>query len=174
MLFDKIRKLSEQRGENLKTVSKKLGLSENAIYKWKTQSPNIENVMKVAEYFNVSLDYLTGFQEEVNELEKHMTAEDLLLKFEKANFEVEHTNDNGIETVYINHFDHGTVKIMNYYDFLEHGLSLLKELKQKYHQDDDEIQTIAAHHDGEEWTDEELDEIERFKEFVRMKRKQQE
>lgn len=39
--------------------------------------------------------------------------------------------------------------------------------------DDTEVNTIAAHHDGEEWTDEELDEIERFKEFVRMKRKQQ-
>ncbi len=33
------------------------------------------------------------------------------------------------------------------------------------------IETIAAHHDGDEWTEEELDEIERFKEFVRMKRK---
>jgi transcriptional regulator with XRE-family HTH domain len=30
--------------------------------------------------------------------------------------------------------------------------------------------TIAAHHDGEEWTDEELEEIERFKEFVRSRR----
>jgi len=38
----------------------------------------------------------------------------------------------------------------------------------------DEIQTIAAHHDGEDWTEEELEEIEQFKEFVRMKRKQQE
>lgn len=37
-----------------------------------------------------------------------------------------------------------------------------------------EIQTIAAHHDGEDWTEEELAEIERFKEFVKLKRKQQE
>ena len=35
----------------------------------------------------------------------------------------------------------------------------------------DEIHTIAAHHDGEEWTDEELDEIEEFKKFVLSKRK---
>lgn len=33
------------------------------------------------------------------------------------------------------------------------------------------IHTIAAHHDGEEWTDEELDEIEEFKKFVLSKRK---
>lgn len=36
----------------------------------------------------------------------------------------------------------------------------------------DDIQTIAAHHEGDEWTDEELDEIEAFKQFVRSKRKQ--
>lgn len=34
------------------------------------------------------------------------------------------------------------------------------------------IETIAAHHEGEDWTEEELEEIERFKEFVRMKRQQ--
>ncbi|WP_019851512.1 helix-turn-helix transcriptional regulator [Desulfitobacterium sp. PCE1] len=34
-----------------------------------------------------------------------------------------------------------------------------------------EPETIAAHHDGEEWTDEELAEIERFKEFVRSKKR---
>jgi hypothetical protein len=36
------------------------------------------------------------------------------------------------------------------------------------------IETIAAHHDGDEWTEEELEEIEAFKEFVRMRRKQKE
>lgn len=34
-----------------------------------------------------------------------------------------------------------------------------------------EPETIAAHHDGEEWTDDELAEIERFKEFVRSKKR---
>lgn len=32
------------------------------------------------------------------------------------------------------------------------------------------ITTIAAHHDSEDWTDEELDEIEAFKKFVLSKR----
>lgn len=36
-----------------------------------------------------------------------------------------------------------------------------------------DILTIAAHHDGEDWTEEELREIERFKEFLRSKRKSQ-
>ncbi|SJZ38382.1 helix-turn-helix domain-containing protein [Garciella nitratireducens] len=34
-----------------------------------------------------------------------------------------------------------------------------------------EPETIAAHHEGDEFTEEELEEIEKFKEFVRMRRK---
>lgn len=34
-----------------------------------------------------------------------------------------------------------------------------------------EVQTIAAHHDDEEWSDEELAEIEEFKKYVLSKRK---
>lgn len=34
-----------------------------------------------------------------------------------------------------------------------------------------EIHTIAAHHEGENWTDEELQEIEDFKKFILSKRK---
>lgn len=33
-----------------------------------------------------------------------------------------------------------------------------------------EIHTIAAHHDGEDWTEEELEAIEKFKKFVRSER----
>lgn len=37
--------------------------------------------------------------------------------------------------------------------------------------DSNSVDTIAAHHDGEEWTDEEIAEIEEFKKFVLSKRK---
>lgn len=35
---------------------------------------------------------------------------------------------------------------------------------------DDEPQTIAAHFDGDEYTEEELDEIKKFAEFIKSKR----
>jgi|SRR5690625_769162 len=60
MLFDRIKKLSQEQGQSLKTVSKNLGLSENAIYKWKNQNPNSEVLNDLADYFNVSVDYLLG------------------------------------------------------------------------------------------------------------------
>lgn len=37
-------------------------------------------------------------------------------------------------------------------------------------EDKSEIQTLAAHHDGDDWTKEELDELEQFKAYVRSKR----
>lgn len=55
---------------------------------------------------------------------------------------------------------------------LEYKRILLDRLERamqlSYLHDDDS--TIAAHHDGEDWTEEELEEIERFKQFVKMKR----
>lgn len=48
----------------------------------------------------------------------------------------------------------------------------LDELLDIHIDKDSEIETIAAHHEGEEWTEEELAEIERFKEFVRSRKRQ--
>lgn len=104
MLFSRVKTLADERGENIKTVATKLGFSENAFYKWKTQSPKSDTIEKVADYFNVSTDYLLG-----------------------------RTDNKYIHT---------------------------------------DIETIAAHHVDEDWTEEELEEIERFKEFVKMKRNQ--
>lgn len=45
-------------------------------------------------------------------------------------------------------------------------------VKAEYFVDEqDEPQTIAAHFDGEEYTEEEIDEIKQFAEFVKNKRK---
>ena len=52
------------------------------------------------------------------------------------------------------------------------GLGITIEDLEKRATDGEIVETIAAHHVGDEWTDEELEEIERFKEFVRQKRQQ--
>lgn len=62
--FERIKFLANKQGKNLKTVATDLGFSENALYKWKNQSPTTENLSKVADYFGVSLDYLVGRKEE--------------------------------------------------------------------------------------------------------------
>jgi len=101
-LVKKIKSLCDDKKVTVAELERKSGISNGQIRRWDNSSPKIENIQKVADYFNVSVDYLLG------------------------------------------------------------------------RTDDEEIETIAAHHDGEDWTDEELEEIERFKRFVKSNRKQQE
>lgn len=51
------------------------------------------------------------------------------------------------------------------------GLRITTDQLEKMTLNDESIDTIAAHHDGEEWSEEELEEIKIFKEFVKSKRK---
>ncbi|EPI24987.1 helix-turn-helix domain-containing protein [Enterococcus faecium] len=60
MLFERVKDLAKKRNKNLKQVAEEIGLSENAFYKWKNQSPKAETLQKVADYFGVTTDYLLG------------------------------------------------------------------------------------------------------------------
>ena len=59
-LVERIKKISKQRGWNVKTTAKKAGIGENSIYRWKTQNPTSESLAKVANVLGVSTDYLLG------------------------------------------------------------------------------------------------------------------
>ncbi|AGN33745.1 LexA repressor [Paenibacillus phage PG1] len=55
-----------------------------------------------------------------------------------------------------------------------HALGItVDELQQMADEEDTDLSTIAAHHDGEEWTEEEHETIRKFKEFVKSQRRQQ-
>ncbi|OQV47765.1 helix-turn-helix domain-containing protein [Bacillus velezensis] len=96
-IVERIKKLAKDKKISLAELERTTKLSNGTIRRWDEKTPGIDKVQKVADFFNVSVDYLLG----------------------RTDFPVE---------------------------------------------------TIAAHHDGEDWTEEELEEIERFKEFVRLKR----
>ncbi len=59
-MFDRIKDLASKRDKNLKDVAIEIGLSENIFYTWKKSSPKADVIKKVADYFNVSTDYLLG------------------------------------------------------------------------------------------------------------------
>lgn len=60
MLYERIKELSKERGKSLSEVSTQLGLGENSFYRFKNQRPNSVTLEKIADYFNVSTDYLLG------------------------------------------------------------------------------------------------------------------
>lgn len=77
MLFDRIKQLARNRGVSLKKVATDLGFGENTIYKWKTQSPKAEYLEKVADYFDVTVDYLLGRNDEAD-MVHNMTVDEAL------------------------------------------------------------------------------------------------
>lgn len=50
----------EHNNMSVPKLEKELNFSRGAMYKWDTSSPSIDKLQKVADYFDVSVDYLTG------------------------------------------------------------------------------------------------------------------
>lgn len=63
------------------------------------------------------------------------------------------------------------VFLADLYDVSADYLLGFTDIRKPYNIDSDDDLTIAAHHEGNDWTDEELEEIEKFKEYIKSKRK---
>ena len=60
-IYERIKDLAEQQKISLQKVATDLGFSENYIYNLKyKKSPSSKHLLKIADYFNVSVEYLTG------------------------------------------------------------------------------------------------------------------
>lgn len=58
--FEKIKELAKKQGKSLGSVEEDLGYGRNTLYKIKNSTPNSERIAEIADYFNVSTDYLLG------------------------------------------------------------------------------------------------------------------
>ncbi|WP_368251362.1 helix-turn-helix domain-containing protein [Enterococcus sp. 2201sp1_2201st1_B8_2201SCRN_220225] len=65
-LFERVSNLAKKQGMTVYDLSEKLGMGRNSIYSWKKSSPKAETLEKVADFFNVSTDYLLGKTEVTN------------------------------------------------------------------------------------------------------------
>ena len=62
LVFERIASLCEREKIKPSTLAKELGFSSGLMSQWKSgaQKPSAENLSKIAEYFNVTTDYLLG------------------------------------------------------------------------------------------------------------------
>ncbi len=58
--FDRIKELAKKQGLSINSLEEKLGYSKNTIYNLKNSKPSTERISEIADYFNVSTDYLLG------------------------------------------------------------------------------------------------------------------
>ncbi|KIH70043.1 helix-turn-helix domain-containing protein [Salinicoccus roseus] len=58
--FQRIRFLAEREGLSIAQLERKLNLSNGSISRWKSAAPSSKGLVAVADYFDVSVDYLLG------------------------------------------------------------------------------------------------------------------
>ncbi|WP_440896275.1 helix-turn-helix domain-containing protein [Amphibacillus sp. Q70] len=58
--FDIVKKLCGEQKIAIVELEEKLGFSRNSLYSWKKNKPSSDKLEKVADFFNVSTDYLLG------------------------------------------------------------------------------------------------------------------
>lgn len=56
--FDRVQEMLTNCGKTGAQLERDLNLSRGSIYKWKKSDPNMETLIKLADYFDSSLDYL--------------------------------------------------------------------------------------------------------------------
>lgn len=179
---DNIKKLLELEKWSVYRLSKESGLAQSTlsdILNGKNKNPNLETLDKIADALNVLREKLIG--ESVGCIlhtklkEVNMTLEELA---EKTNLSMDYLKNIDHKIPDDGDYDHmkKIAAVLNI-----HPGSLRAALARqeppiyddptKTVENDYEIKTLAAHYEGEEWTEEELKEIENFKNYVRSKRK---
>ncbi|MBJ8054924.1 helix-turn-helix transcriptional regulator [Bacillus cereus] len=66
-ITEKVKELCLNRGISVSKLEEELEFGQNTIYQWKKRTPSVERVQKVADYFNVSIDFLLGRTNQKNE-----------------------------------------------------------------------------------------------------------
>lgn len=59
-VFDRVKRLCDQRKISISQLEDNLGIGNGSAYKWKKHDPTLKMLKKVSEYFSVSVDYLLG------------------------------------------------------------------------------------------------------------------
>ena len=77
-LYERIEDLRKSREISQADLEKELGFSNGSISKWKKSSPTPERLLKFAQYFDVSMEYLmTGEERKVNSIASSFPLSDL-------------------------------------------------------------------------------------------------
>lgn len=59
-MYKKISKLCTDHGISISRLENELGLGNGTIGKWRTSTPTVQNIKRVADFFGVPIDSLIG------------------------------------------------------------------------------------------------------------------
>jgi len=84
MLYVRIKDLCSSRNITVAELERELGFSNSTIRKWgKDTSPSIDKIIKISDYFGVSVDYILGFTDIKKPINEVITDQDII-SFQRA------------------------------------------------------------------------------------------
>ena len=84
ILYMRIKELCKKNDITIAELERTLGFGNSSVKKWKNaSSPSVDKVVKIAEYFNVSIDYLLGRSDIESPISELIGDEDIIL-FQQA------------------------------------------------------------------------------------------
>lgn len=91
----RLKELREKQGLSQKAFALKLNVSQSTVGMWESQKrePNFKTVETIAEFFNVSTDYLLGHDQRSNSLDKQLEGIDFALWGEVSDLTDEEKQD---------------------------------------------------------------------------------
>lgn len=69
--YEIIKELAKKKKISIRQLEMRFGYSNGYLAKWKTNTPNADELPRLADYFGVSVDYLLGREEKTSLAEKH-------------------------------------------------------------------------------------------------------
>ncbi|MGS2796840.1 helix-turn-helix domain-containing protein, partial [Enterococcus faecium] len=82
-VFERIKFLAKKHSKTMKQVTIDLGYSENYFYSLKSgKQPSAEKLTEIADYFDVSVDYLLGREEKETPKHVDLSEDDTVFSFD--------------------------------------------------------------------------------------------
>ena len=147
-MYEKIKELCKQKNISVNKLEQELGFAKGSLCRIDVNKPSIDKLQKIAKYFDVGIEYLTG-QENKPKLSEY----DKAMLFSGANAV----------------FDEVFGDILKKEQMEELTRRVQEQLPSDFGMPRTTV--LAAHFDGNEYTEDELDEIRQFAEFVKNIRK---
>lgn len=153
-LYERIKEVAKSKGYSINKLEKELGFARSSISKFNKNVPSMEKVKQIADFLDVPITDITGESKESNtaQIIKSTTNRDINLGFSFADRIFKEVLREMLEKKEMEEFT--------------------QRVNERLPKDFGKEQiTFAAHFDGNEFTEDELEEIRRFAEFVKAKRK---
>ena len=80
--FERIKELAKKQGKSLNKVEEDLGYGKNVLYILKNSNPSTERLQEIADYFDVSVDYLLGREEKETPKHVDLSENDTVFSFD--------------------------------------------------------------------------------------------